>query len=213
MDYIKLGNLLKYVPICLLSFSIILLVGKRYNKRGALFFSFICVLLFFELISFYFGKYQASNIFLIPIIGYTNFLFLLQWYTSRMQLITKKLKIALIVFGAVILIFNFLLLTGTRSFYSYGTMLYNLSIVIFSLLYFNAVIIKKITSTRHSLLLNISILFFFLTDVIISLALNYLINQHLNWVAPFWIFRAILLQLFYISLILYVWNTGKTQKL
>ncbi|WP_196892245.1 hypothetical protein [Aureivirga marina] len=99
-----------------------------------------------------------------------------------------------------------------EDYHSFSVILFNLMIIGMSFLFFNDVIQGKIKLKKGATFFNITILSFYTTDTIISLASNYLINEHIDLVAPFWMFRAFLFQLIYISIIYFAWQNGKNQK-
>lgn len=77
-----------------------------------------------------------------------------------------------------------------------------------TILYFGEVI-KKGKVESKAFVFNIITFFFFAIETIISMTYNFLITNHLNWVAPIWLFRFILLIMFYISLIQVGWSMQK----
>lgn len=80
----------------------------------------------------------------------------------------------------------------------------------FAVLYF-AEIIKRGKVEPNAFVFNVLTFFFFAVEIIISTTYSFLITNHLDWVAPIWLFRMVLLIVFYVALIQIGWNTQKSK--
>ena len=76
-------------------------------------------------------------------------------------------------------------------------------------MYMYGVLKERIKVNKKENILNNSILLFFCVDAFLAIATDYLINNSLIIVSWFWTFRAVLLQVFYVSLIYYLWKGVK----
>ncbi|PWN72336.1 hypothetical protein C1631_006980 [Chryseobacterium phosphatilyticum] len=70
-------------------------------------------------------------------------------------------------------------------------------------------IIREGRAERDLFIVNIFVFLFFSVECLISTVFNFLISNHLNWVAPIWLFRGVLLLSFYIAFINMGCGVGK----
>jgi hypothetical protein len=144
----------------------------------------------------------------ISVSFFMHFAFLTHFYLSKIYLLNNKLKTGVISLGVVLLLLNII---GTQNQYHfYGRFIFSVVITLYSLIFIYQFLKERITYKKELFIFNSSILLFFCIDAFLAIASDYLINNSLVIVSWFWFFRAVLLQLFYISLIYYLWKTGKT---
>lgn len=214
LGYEDLSRVLGFGSIVILLSGIIAALLKGKFKKDPLPFSYLVALILLELSALYLSDFHNDrvNIFLLYFSGFVHLLGVIlivdQYYNPE----KSKVRLLLIPIGLILLFQSLYSYTGFYSFQVYGNVLYNLFILSFSLSYFIRVVLKGIKPQKHDLILNSAILLYFSFDSVISLSSNFLINEHLNLVAPFWLIRTALLQLFYLSLIHFSWQIGKTLK-
>lgn len=115
------------------------------------------------------------------------------------------------VLAVILFIMNIFLLEAKQHYSTYANVFVSCVLCYYSLCYFSK-IIKTGATKKDALLLNVSVFFFFSVEALISLTFNFLISNYLNWVAPIWFFRAVLLIIFYSTLINFGWNLGNNKQ-
>lgn len=214
MNYDLLSKSLWAFSIAILICGSMATLLKGYGRKNLLLLSYLVAILLLEAISYYYSEFDSKrlNIFLFHLSGFVHFSFIALcylWYFER----EKRVKYAVLIgLGFVLMLITSSAYNGTADFHMYGNVLYNLAVISFSFSYFMILILKGIKPQRFELFLNGAILVYFSYDAIISLSSNFLVNEHLDLVAPFWLFRTVLLQLFYVSLINFSWQIGKVPK-
>lgn len=212
MRYETLSRILEISSIAILAVGVVSLLLKGTFKEHPLLFIYVLALILTELTAVYMSDFHSerANIFLLYFSGFIHFLGVILIVNEYFNPDKRKYRLLFIPFGIVLLFQSFYSYSGFNSFQVYGNVLYNLIILSFSLSYFIRVLVRGINPKRHDLILNSTILIYFSFDSVISLSSNFLINEHLDLVAPFWLIRTVLLQLFYLSLIHFSWQIGKT---
>ncbi len=167
---------------------------------------YLGILLLIEMLSVVVFK---DNLYLFSLSFFLHFSFLVFYYFRVMFKYENILfTVLLIGVGGVPMAVNLSVGYSTSSFQSYDRLLYDFIIMILSLSYFY-VSLGRNDISKSSLVFNGFVLAFFTIDIFLAAGTNYLINESLLLVAWFWFFRAILLQLYYCSLIYHTWKTGK----
>jgi hypothetical protein len=200
-----IGKLFHFSSISILILGAFILL-KRIGKIQLSLMYVLCMLLFELLVivvAYYLSK---STSFLFLISYFIHFVFLSIYYFQE-NLITKKYKRIIIGLGLLPLL---LYIIPNSLYQSYGRVFYSFIIMLYSLFYVLYIIQGKIKIKRPQMVLNSSILLFFTIDTFLTFGTSYLIDkERLSLVSWFWSFRAILLQLFYVSLIYYGWKNHK----
>jgi len=111
-------------------------------------------------------------------------------------------------FAGVSLLINIIYKQDVESVTFYSNIITNILICGFAGVYFLH-ILRDSRTDKTLFILNIFIFLFFSIESIISTTFNFLINNHLEWVAPVWLFRGVLLWSFYIAFINLGCRTGK----
>lgn len=203
----KIGFFLNFLSAFILFFGVIFFIRIKFNWG----YFYILILFFFEIGSRILGHFFKSNILIFNISFFIQFAFLTHFYFSKVYLINKNLKNSVISLGFLLLLLAYL--NAIPSYLQpYIRVIYSFTIMLYSLGYIYLLLKERITYKKYTTLLNSSILLFFCIDAFLAIATDYLINNSLLLVSWFWMFRAIFLQLFYGTLIYYVWKTGKTQQ-
>lgn len=201
------------VSIFILGFGLFFsLKGKTFSTYllfGIYFFILFMVELFSKKIGVLLGN---NNLILFSFSCLIHFIFLTLIYAKYFFNIKRKHTLAIILIGSIpLFVFNTNWIPDSIKFESYDRALYSLIFVIYSLTYFYQTI-KTTPLRNYGLILNASVLIFFSLDVFLAVGTNYLINENLTLVSWFWTIRALFLQLFYVSLIHFIWKDGKIQQ-
>lgn len=212
MDYSVISIVLEFVSILFLICGAILLTIRPIKTRLAITL-FLYTIALVELIFLVAGEFRGGvNIYLVPFFDLIDLIFLSFIYQRYFLRFSNKTRNIIVVSGILLLLIGTLFNKNIEEFQLYINVCFQLLFVIYALLYLNNLLISKVKLSFSALLFNLMVVVFFSVDAIISLSINYLINEHLSLVAPFWIFRLLLLQIFYVSLIYFGWEIGKTQK-
>lgn len=199
--------------------SLIILLGgtgflllKKPGKNQTLFLAYIIALILLELLSkmtYIYGS--KSNLILLPISALVHLFFIVQIYSTRIFEIKRK-KVNRILFFLMLPLCCLICLNLTNpieQFQSPDQLFSSFVIILFCLFYLKYSIQGNQISMNYHFM-NAMALCFFSLNLLLFAASNYLVNEKLDFVSRFWTFRAIILQLFYISLIHTTWKIGKT---
>lgn len=205
-------------PVILL-FGII--VGLFYRKQLErcfyLFYIYLIFSLIIDLFSRYFGYYSVFkyNLFLIPIFGFLELsMFSVIYYRYIIKSSNKYLRCFIFALLGLILIDLSRIgsMFDASSFRSYGKVIADAGIVVFCLIYYLDVVKGRIKPTFELNLLNAASIIFFSLNLIIFLAINFLVNASYGIVMFFWNFNLVIVCLYYIIIIYLIWRNGKTRK-
>lgn len=177
---------------------------KNKNNWGSI---YLVTILLFEVCSLFPSLLVDGNIiFFINLSFFMHFVFLTHFYLHKREF--KKMGI---IIGFLLLLLSVSLNVIPSYFKLHLRFIYSLTITFYSLMYIYGVLMEKIKISKNEIILNSGILLFFCVDAFLAIATDYLINNSLIIVSWFWTFRAILLQVFYVSLIYYLWKRMKYQ--
>lgn len=205
-----IGSFLNIFSIIILLFGIsIFFYSKKFPIRNWL-LAYLISLLSLESLAIFIGLYIKSNVFFIFILSFfVQFLFLTHFYWSIVFKLSKTKRNTLLCLGLIPFVIHVL----PDPYYSflqyYDRTPYSFAIMLYSIRYFYALVNGSITLIHARNLLNAAILLFFTVDLFLALGTKYLITESLLLVSWFWSFRAILLQVFYITLIYYGWKSSR----
>jgi hypothetical protein len=179
---------------------------------------YLVICLITDLISRYFGSYShlKFNLFLIPIFG---FLELVVFSTLYYKYILQSKSIPLLLFMILMLlliVFEFVFadkLFNQKSFWSFGKVIADLSIISFCLLYYWEVFKGEIEVRDDISFLNATVIVYYSINMILYLFINFLVNENLRIVNVFWMVNLISMISFYLVLIWLIWQDGKTRKI
>lgn len=198
-----------------------IIVGLYYRKHLIGCFRLLLTYMVFgfvsELVLRFFGYYSIVkyNLFLIPIYALLELLlFSILYYKHVVKSKSRFFLYFIFVLLGLILIdlsrigsmFN------ASSFQSYGKVIADAGIVVFCLIYYLDVVKGKIKPTFELNLLNAASITFFSLNLIIFLAINFLVNASYDIVMFFWNFNLVIVCLYYIIIIYLIWRNGKTRK-
>jgi hypothetical protein len=159
----------------------------------------------------YFFHTFPTNIVFFPFLQLINILFLTELYSSIIPTLSKKIKYSIWTSAVLFFTIYYLFFINEPFIQYYSNVLGNIFIVLLSFWYFIEIITKNSNQTGF-LKLNFTIFFYFSIEILIALTLRFLVNADIKWVGPIWIFRAVLIQLYYLSLIHFGWKTGKIKE-
>ena len=204
--YIKLIRLI--ANLTLFFGSSILLVKK---KNNVILFTLISFLLMEFLQIFMYGKINVFFLYFLSALIYYNLFNKLYspFFKSKIKSYINYISFGLILLSMLLNIFFF-----QKNDYNiiYHYIFTNVVLLTYPSLYLINLINQK--NEYNSLYFKMSYIFFgfFILEIILSTMLSLLFKTELIWEISIRPFRAIIIQLFYISLIYFGWKIGKTQK-
>jgi hypothetical protein len=206
-----IGILLHIISILILIFGVsITIYTKDYPIKNWLLTYLIC-LLSIESLVFFMAGYMKADVFYFFIISFfVQFLFLTHFYLSTVFQVSSFKRNTILCLGLLPFLI-YILPDSSRSFLQfYDRVPYSFTIMLYSLMYFYALINGSIPSINSRNILNGAVLFFFTLDLFLAIATKHLITENLMLVSSFWSLRAVCLQLFYSALIYYGWKSSKS---
>lgn len=194
------------ITILVFGFLITLLSNKHDHKNWLLAY-FICLFVM-ESLTLVTGFHLESYYHFIPFF-FIQFLFLNHFYCSSVFRLSSTKRNTILGLGLIPFL-TYLLPEPYRSFLQhYDQTPYSFTIMVYSLMYFYALINKNIVTIHARNVLNGAILLFFTLDTFLAIGAKYLVTENLFLVIYLSFFRAIFLQLFYSTLIYYGWKSSK----
>lgn len=198
-------------------FSIVILISgfsfalssKKYDHKNWL-LAYLISLLTMESISLFIGLYLTGNfLFLFTPFFFIQFLFLTYFYCSSVFQVSSTKRNIILGLGLFPFL-TYILPEPYRSFLQYYDRApYSFIIMVYSLIYFRALLNSHIPSIHSRNILNGAILLFFTLDTFLAIGTKYFITENLLLVASFWCIRVLFLLLFYCTLIYYGWKSSK----
>ncbi len=186
---------------------------KTKTKNSLAILLLIAGSLIFELTDFIFRVFEVniSNHFNYLISELFLFVLITELYAVYFFKLSRSLRLGLYFLVSIVFIITGIVVGLSESYSVYSNIIINCVLCYFATVYFSGILRKGKVETK-ALILNVSVYLFFAVDTIVSVTFKFLVSNHLNWVAPIWLFRGVLLLLFYLSLINFGWKTG-TNKL
>lgn len=129
-------------------------------------------------------------------------------YNNYYIQLSRTLRGVVYCYAVLVLITNGLFVQNDMRVTFYSNIITSIIICSYAAAYFMK-IIREGRTDRNMFIVNIIVFLFFSIECIISTTFNFLISNHLNWVAPIWLFRGILLLSFYLAFINLGWGVGK----
>ncbi|MDH6250302.1 hypothetical protein M2347_000029 [Chryseobacterium sp. H1D6B] len=145
-------------------------------------------------------KLNSLNTYNYPLSQFFGLVMITAVYSRYFIKIPNLLKWAVYVYAVLSLAVNIMYIQNIKSVTFYSNIVSSIIICALAGTYFLK-IIKKTRIDRNLFSVSISVFLFFSIECLISTTFNFLISSHLEWVAPIWLFRGILLCFFYISFI------------
>jgi hypothetical protein len=153
-------------------------------------------------------KLNTFNTYNYSVSQFFGLIMLTEIYSRYFISIPYPLKLAVYGCAVVSLALNIVYVQDIKSVTFYSSIITNIVICSFAAVYFlNG--IKKERIDRNLFMVNIFVFLFFSIECLISTTFNFLITNHLEWVAPIWLFRGAVLLSFYIAFINLGCRTGR----
>jgi hypothetical protein len=212
MELLKLiGQFFGGSSISILAIGVLMvLVQKHYEHKNWLLAYLSCLLLTESLAWFIAVHLNMNNLFIFVPAFFVQLLFLTHFYcfiVFKQPVSTRNWILGLGLLPFLI----FILPEPYFSFLKYYNRVpYSLTIMLYSLSYFFALVSGKLASIPSRNLLNGAVLLFFTLDLFYALGTKFLMTESLLlFGAVFWTIRVLFLQLFYVVLIYYGWKSSK----
>lgn len=122
--------------------------------------------------------------------------------------LSRGVRWSIYLYTVLILIDNLLYVQNTESATFYSNIISSIIICSYAAAYFMK-IIREGRMENSLFIINIVVFLFFSVECLISTTFSFLVSNHLNWVAPIWLFRGVLLLSFYIAFINLGCRVGK----
>ncbi len=129
-------------------------------------------------------------------------------YSNYYIQLSRELRWMIYCYAILVLLTNVLYVQGDTQITFYSNIITSIIICSYASSYFMK-IIREGRTDRDMFIVNIIVFLFFSIECLISTTYNFLISNHLNWVAPIWLFRGFLLLFFYIAFINLGCGVGK----
>lgn len=168
-----------------------------------------------DLLTTYFMKSTGYNLFLLPIYSFAELAIFssiyLRFFLKGENLVLKGLL--LLAHSLILLDFLFLCdLFNAETFYAFSKVVADIAIVILCLKYFSNILKEETPIKKELLLLNSVFIGYFSINSIIFLSINFLVNESLDLVTPFWVLNALSALFLYSFLTYMIWQHGRIQK-
>lgn len=207
------GKFLGLSSSVLLLAGIVFLMLPERRKKSGLVLVYVALIFTIEVsCNMHAMLYNTQNLYLFSISSYLHFAFLTYVFYHKLLKLSAKVFVPLILLGLVPLYFNLNPEVSIVSFQSFDRSIYSFIIMLYGLFYLYTLMRRQQLQKTKSLRFTISVVLFFSIDALLAVGANFLVNEHLALVAGFWIFRALLLHLYYWSVIYYLWKIGKTHQ-
>ncbi|WP_312993743.1 hypothetical protein [Chryseobacterium flavum] len=209
LTYNELSLLLQFtINLTLLTgLGLFLKRGKQAKKLLLVFILGELVLELSDLI-FRLMKINTANIYMYPISQGFGLLMITEIYNVFFFKIPRSVKWIIYLFTGLSLFINIAYKQDIASVSFYLSIITDIVICSFAAVYFLNVI-RNSGFEQPLFIANVFVFLFFSIESIISTTFNFLINHHLEWVAPVWLFRGVLLWFFYIAFINLGCRVGK----
>ncbi|TZF99432.1 hypothetical protein FW781_05765 (plasmid) [Chryseobacterium panacisoli] len=122
--------------------------------------------------------------------------------------LSRELRRMIYGFAVLVLMINVFYVQDNTQVTFYSNVITSIIICSYAASYFMK-IIREGRTDRDMFIVNVIVFLFFSIECIISTTFNFLISNHLSWVAPVWLFRGILLLSLYIAFINLGCGVGK----
>lgn len=188
---------------------------KWLNKSFRLISLFIWITALANVLGLLSIKHTGTNLSILPALSLATLLIFSKLYLD--EFLQERAWGLLILIGGAVVIIGFDIYfsyTGlsVRQFYALGTVASDLSIVIFCLYYFWKSLQEEEQLNRELWILNSGFLIYFSISTLLFFSINFLVNESLKVVAPFWMLNAFSASFLYIFLTYRIWKYSSTQK-
>ena len=219
MNQGQLWNIVTFISPIILIVGVLLgiFMFKRLKKSNKLLVFYLVFSLTFDILSRYFGYIAQSkyNLFLIPVYGFLESGFLSVLYYRYILRSKSKYLLSFIVFMHLLILVEIFFGKGLfhpESFQSFGKVIADASIILYSIYFYLKIFKGQIPIRSEYAFLNAVVLIYFSINLIIYLAINFLVNAQFKLVVAFWIINLLSVIVFELILISLLWKDGRTRK-
>lgn len=188
-----------------------------FYKKLTPIYQYLSFYIWFTILVNFMGDYLSYNLFLLPIYSFVELAIFSAIY---LRFFLKKGEntvlqgLLLLAHGLIVLDFLFLCdLFNAKTFYAFSKVVADLAIVLLCLRYYWTILKEETPIDKELLLLNSVFIGYFSINSIIFLSINFLVNESIDLVTPFWILNALSALFLYSFLTYMIWQHGKTQKI
>ena len=153
-------------------------------------------------------KLNTLNIYNYTLSQFFGLMILTVIYSNYYIQLSREVRWAIYGYAVLTFITNILYVQNGNLITFYSNIVTSVIICSYAASYFMK-IIKEGRVEKNMFIVNVIVFLFFSIECIISTTFNFLISNHLNWVAPIWLFRGFLLLSFYIAFINLGCGVGK----
>lgn len=178
-------------------------------------YQYLSFYIWFTILTNFMGVYLNYNLFLLPIYSFVElFIFSLIYLRFFLKGEKKVLQgLLLVAHGLILLDFLFLCdLFNAKTFYAFSKVVADISIVLLCLKYYSNILKEETPINKELLLLNSVFVGYFSINSITFLSANFLVNESLDLVTPFWVLNALSALFLYSFLTYMIWQHGRIQK-
>ncbi len=205
------GYLLWYISILLLVIGIIVQLIYRKSslfKWGITYFFFLLSMEASSVLLYVFGI-TVNTMYLRSISPFVSFSFIMYLYLNFFYKIDKKRIIVFLLISLLPLLIQFNTGHNPISYQSYDRMIYSMFLMALSMRDIYLIIAGKVSYSKLRLFLGNAILLFYSFETLVSIPSNFLLNGEQDLVLWIWSLRAIVLQCYYVALIIFIKNSGR----
>ncbi len=145
-------------------------------------------------------KLNALNTYNYALSQFFGLIILTVIYNNYYIQLSREIRWMVYCYAGLVLMGNILYVQSSTLVTFYSNVITSIIICMYAASYFMK-IIKEGRTAKKLLIVNSIVFLFFSVECLISTAFNFLINNHLDWVAPIWLFRGVLLLSFYLAFI------------
>lgn len=145
-------------------------------------------------------KLNTLNIYNYALSQFFGLVMMIAIYTKYCLRVPVFIRGIIYLYATVFLIINMIDLHQGTPVTFYSNIISSIIICSFAAAYFMQML-KKGRMEKSLFIVNICVFLFFSVECLISTTFNFLITNHLEWVAPIWLFRGVLLWCLYLSFI------------
>lgn len=160
-------------------------------------------------------KHTGTNLSVLPVLSLATLLIFTKIYLDEFLQERPPILLILVASAVVIILFDvYFSYNGlsVRHFYALGTVASDLCIVLFCLYYFWKSLQGAEQLDRELWILSGGFLIYFSISTLLFFSINFLINESLKVVAPFWMLNAFSASFLYTFLSYRIWKYGHLQK-
>ncbi|MGH1335566.1 MAG: hypothetical protein ACRBFS_05510 [Aureispira sp.] len=185
------------------------------NTYYRLLASFLWITTAANLFGFLSIKHTGTNLSVLPILSLATLLIFTKIYLDEFLQERPPILLVMVISAVIIILFDvYFSYNGlsVRHFYALGTVASDFCIVWFCLYYFWKSLKGEEQLDRELWILSGGFLIYFSICTLLFFSINFLINESLKVVAPFWMLNAFSASFFYSFLSYRMWKYGRFQK-